>query len=67
MIKVENAISPNKPLSNFEILDAVKKLIWKTFVVSSCETLYQRNQKGMSAGSRTLMILLEMGHIGLCG
>ena len=25
MIQVENVVFPNKPLSNFEILDAVKK------------------------------------------
>jgi len=29
VIQLENVILPNKPLSNFEILDAVKKLIWK--------------------------------------
>jgi len=31
MIQVENAILPNKPLSNFEILDAVKKIGLKNF------------------------------------
>jgi len=31
MIQVENAILPNKPLSNFEILGAVKKIDLKNF------------------------------------
>jgi len=31
MIQVENAILPNKPLSNFEIEDAVKKIGLKNF------------------------------------
>jgi len=31
MIRVENAILPIKPLSNFEILDAVKKIDLKNF------------------------------------
>jgi len=31
MIQVENAILPNKPLSNFEILNAVKKIDLKNF------------------------------------
>jgi len=51
MIQVENVVLPNKPLSNFEIEDAVKKLIRKTFVAFSCETLCQRNQKDMNAVS----------------
>jgi len=31
MIQVEDVILPNKPLSNFEILDAVKKVDLKNF------------------------------------
>jgi len=49
MIQVENIILPNKPLSNFEIENAVKRIGLKTFVVCSWETLCQRNQNEMSA------------------
>jgi len=31
IIQVENAVLPNKPLSNFEIEDAVKKIGLKNF------------------------------------
>ena len=31
MIQVENIVLPNKPLSNFEIEDAVKKIVLKNF------------------------------------
>jgi len=31
MIQVENIVLPNKPLSNFEIEDAVKKIGLKNF------------------------------------
>jgi len=48
-IQVENVVLPNKPLSNFEIEDAVKKIGLKNFVVFSSETLYQGNQNEMSA------------------
>ena len=65
-IQVENIVLPNKPLSNFEIEDAVKGLVWKTFVVFSWETLWQRNQNEMfeffhEEGSvrQTSKILLE--------
>jgi len=34
-IKVESIVLPKKPLSNFEIEDAVKKIGLKTFVVFS--------------------------------
>jgi len=35
MIQVENVFLSNKPLTNFEIEDAVDRLVWKTFVVFS--------------------------------
>jgi len=35
MIQVENIVLPNKPLSNFEIKDAVKKIGLKTLLVLS--------------------------------
>jgi len=34
-IQAENVVLPNKPLSNFEIEDAVKRIGLKTFVVFS--------------------------------
>jgi len=34
-IQVENVVLPNKPLSNFEIEDAVRRIGLKTFVVFS--------------------------------
>jgi len=34
-IQVENIVLPNKPLSNFEIEDAVNKIGLKNFVVFS--------------------------------
>jgi len=46
MIQVENIVLPNKPLSNFQIEDAMKKI--GSFVVFSWETLCQRNQNEMS-------------------
>jgi len=49
MIPVENIVLPNKPLSNFEIEDAVKKIGLKKFRGVFLRDTLSRNQNEMSA------------------
>ena len=43
-ILVDNIVLPNKPLSNLEIIDAVKKLSLDGFRGVFCETLFPPKQ-----------------------
>jgi len=51
VIQVENVVLPNKPLSNFEILDAVKKIDLKNFCGVFLRDTLPKKPKDMNAGS----------------
>ena len=67
MISIKNVILPNKPLNNFELEEASKKLKIKCFRgVFLLDTLPKKlNKKNVEL--LTLIKVVALGHIGLLG
>ena len=64
-ILVDSVVLPNKPLSNLEIIDAVKKLSLDGFSGVFLRDTLPKKAKLNECG--IFIHLLVMEHIGLCG
>jgi len=66
-IQVENVVLPNKPLSNFEIEDTVKKIGLKNFCGVFLRDTLPKKAKKHECGIMNLVYSFGNGHIGSHG
>ena len=67
MINVEGIVLPNKPLTNFQLIDAVKKLKIKNFRGVFVRDELPKKPRKKECGIVNTGILAQMGFIGYVG